>query len=200
MIFVATVVPDPSAPTLSTQAPSGDRLWLLDYGGVMKTGPVVPQSLWFLRSVTDFRQYVLEARLQLPIFFTQENGVLGLSLDDAAHGRYQTLHDASMAAPLGGRYTTYVRISVCGRWPRVPAWDWFWRCWVYISGQVTTNLEDKYRPETKHLLKTQSPLESLHIISVALWLDSFKCVCHVEFTYVPPQLNYTLTMTGSEAQ
>ena len=79
----------------------------------MDIGTVVRQSLWSPRNVTDFRQHVTEAPLQLPIFFTQENGALGLSLDDAAHGRYQTLHDARMPAPLGGKHTTYIRILVC---------------------------------------------------------------------------------------
>jgi len=117
-------VPDASAPTLPMQATSGYLLWLLDYS-VMSIGTVVPQSLWSPRNVTDFRQYVTEAPLQLPIFFTQENGFLGLSLDDAFHGRCQTLRDARMQAHLGGKYTTYIRILVCSRWPRIVAWDSF---------------------------------------------------------------------------
>ena len=91
----------------------------------MNIGTVVPQSLWSPRNVTDFRQYVAEAPLLLPIFFTQENGDLGLSLDDAAHGRCQTLRDARMQAHLGGKHTTCVRILVCSRWPHIVAWDLF---------------------------------------------------------------------------
>jgi len=98
------------------QVTGGYQLWLLDHS-VMTAGTVVPQSLWSPRNVTDRRQYVDEASLQLPIFFTQENGVLGLSLDDATHGRCQTLRDARMQAHLGGKHTTFIRILVCSRWP-----------------------------------------------------------------------------------
>jgi hypothetical protein len=96
------------------QDPSGHPLWLLDYS-VVRIGTVVPQSLWSPRNMNDFRQYVTEATLQLPIFFTQENGALGLSLIDAANGRCQTLRGTRMHAHLGGKYTTYIRILVCSR-------------------------------------------------------------------------------------
>ena len=58
-------------------------------------------------------QYVVNQELQMPIFFTQENGDLGLSLDDAMNGRCQTLRDAQMQAHLGGRTTTHICIKVC---------------------------------------------------------------------------------------
>ena len=60
-------------------------LWLLDYS-TAKTGTVVPQELWSPQNVNDFRQRVTEAELQMPIFFAQENGHLGLSLNDAKNG------------------------------------------------------------------------------------------------------------------
>jgi hypothetical protein len=112
VIFVARGAPDTFPPRPLTQDPSGYPLWLLDYS-VMRIGTVVPQLLWTPKNVNDLRQYVAEASLELPIFFVHENGVLGLSLSDAAKGRCHTLRDAQTHAPLGGRYTTYIRILVC---------------------------------------------------------------------------------------
>ena len=91
---------------------SGRPLWLLDYS-IADTGTVVPQELWSPQNVNDFRQYVTDAELQMPIFFAQENGHLGLSLDDAMNGRCQNLRDARMQAHLGGKTTTHIRIKVC---------------------------------------------------------------------------------------
>jgi hypothetical protein len=92
----------------------GRPLWLLDYN-IARTGTVVPQELWSPQNVNDFKQYVTDAELQLPIFFTQENGHLGLSLDDAANGRCHTLRGARAHANLGGKTTTFIRIKVCNR-------------------------------------------------------------------------------------
>ena len=97
---------------------SGRPLWLLDYG-ITQTGTVVTQELWSPQNVNDFRQHVQEAELQMPIFFTQENGHLGLSLDDAMNGRCQTLRDARVHAHLGGKATTFIRINVCNPRPDV---------------------------------------------------------------------------------
>jgi hypothetical protein len=93
---------------------NGRPLWLLDYS-IVGTGTVIPQARWSPENVNDHRQYVAEAILQMPIFFVQQNGILGLSLDDAINGRCQTLRDARMQAQLGGRTTTHIRIGVCGR-------------------------------------------------------------------------------------
>jgi hypothetical protein len=102
---------------------NGNPLWPIDYSA-MDIGTVVPQSLWPPRNGTELRQYGVEA-LQLPIFFIQEDGTLGLSLDDAASGRCQNLRDAQIQALLGGRATTYIRILVCARWPCIIACDPF---------------------------------------------------------------------------
>ncbi|KAI0248869.1 hypothetical protein BJV78DRAFT_1114999, partial [Lactifluus subvellereus] len=74
---------------------------------------VVPQTLWLPHSVTDRRQHVLEAELQMPIFFECSNGGLGLSLDDTFNGRFQNLLRAQQFAPLGYKTTTHIRIG----WP-----------------------------------------------------------------------------------
>ena len=96
---------------------NGRPLWLLDYS-VVRTGTVIPQARWSPENVNVFRFHVTEAILQMPVYFVQQNGSLGLSLDDAIEGRCQTLRDARMQAHLGGRVTTHIRIGVCG-WPRI---------------------------------------------------------------------------------
>ena len=93
-------------------------LWLLDYS-IVRTGTVIPQARWSPENVIDHRYHVAEAILQMPIFFVQQNGSLGLSLDDAVNGRYHTLRDARLQAQLGGKSTTHIRIGVCGCWPGV---------------------------------------------------------------------------------
>ena len=112
--FVARSAADTFPVTPVMQDLNGHPLWPIDYS-VMDIGTVVPQSRWSPRNTASIRQYVAEAPLQLPIFFTQENGKLGLSLDDAAKGNWANLRDARMQAPLGGKYTTYIRILVCIR-------------------------------------------------------------------------------------
>ncbi|KAH9034658.1 hypothetical protein EDB84DRAFT_56138 [Lactarius hengduanensis] len=87
-------------------------LWLLDYD-IKDIGTVVPQTLWTPLHRADFRQHVEDADLQLPIFFIHGNGILGLSLEDAANGRCHNLRDANAHAQLGGKTTTHIRIS----WP-----------------------------------------------------------------------------------
>jgi len=114
VLFVVNNIPKAQFSVLRPymQGQGGYPLWLLDHS-VVPTGTVVPQALWSPQSVLDFRQYVSEASLQMPIFFTNENGIMGLPLSDAANGRYHTLRDAREQAQLGGRTTTHIRIS----WP-----------------------------------------------------------------------------------
>jgi hypothetical protein len=93
---------------------NGRPLWLLDYS-IVRMGTVIPQARWYPENVNDYRQHVVEAILQMPVFFVQQNGTLGLPLNDAINGRCHTLRDAREQAQLGGRTTTHVRIGVCGR-------------------------------------------------------------------------------------
>jgi len=106
------------------QDSNGHPSWLIDYS-IASIGTVVPQSLWSPQSYNHARQYVADAPLQLPIFFILEDsdGILGISLHDAANGRCQTLRDARTRAPLGGKSTTHIRILVCTRQPRIVACD-----------------------------------------------------------------------------
>ncbi|KAI9511602.1 hypothetical protein F5148DRAFT_1170347 [Russula earlei] len=112
VLFVVKTVPNAISPRSFMQGPDGGLLWLLDHS-VVPTGTVVPQALWSPQNVNDFKQYVSEAPLQLPIFFIHETGALGLSLSDAANGRCHTLREARLQAQLGGKSTTHIRIM----WP-----------------------------------------------------------------------------------
>ena len=104
--FVVTFVPR----HIQTQFPN-QNAWVLDRR-VMSAGTVVPQTLWTPHTVTDRRQHVAEAHLQLPIFFVHTNGSLGLSLEAAMSGRCHTLVHAQYCAPLGPPTTTHIRIGV----------------------------------------------------------------------------------------
>lgn len=107
-------IPDTLSPTPLTQDRNGRPLWLLDHS-IVRVGTVIPQARWSPENVNDHRHHVAEAILQMPIFFFQQDGTLGLSLDDAINGRCQTLRDNRVQAQLGGRTTTHIRIGVCGR-------------------------------------------------------------------------------------
>jgi len=85
--------------------------WVLDRG-VMGIGTVIPQNLWVPNTVTDRRQHVEEAGLQMPIFFLHTDGRLGLTLEAAVGGRCNTLLNFQSSAPLGPQTTTHIRIGV----------------------------------------------------------------------------------------
>ncbi|KAH9993742.1 hypothetical protein BJV74DRAFT_884337 [Russula compacta] len=116
VIFVAKAIPETLSTTPSMQDSRGRPLWLLDYS-VIRSGTVVPQALWSPHNVNDFRQYVSEAPLQMPIFFMQENGILGLSLNDAADGRCQTLRDGRYSSARGKIYHAYSHLGTQPSWP-----------------------------------------------------------------------------------
>jgi hypothetical protein len=117
-LFVVRTIPNHLYPAPFMQDRHGHPLWLLDYS-IVRMGTVIPQARWYPENVNDHRQHVVEAALQMPIFFVQQNGTLGLPLNDAINGRYHTLRDAREQAQLGGRVTTHIRIGVCGHWPHV---------------------------------------------------------------------------------
>ena len=134
--FVVKTIPANISPTPYMQDRNGLSLWLIDYS-IARMGTVIPQARWSPENVNDHRLHVAEAILQMPIFFVQQNGYLGLSLDDAVNGRNHTLRDAGLQAQLGGKAITYIRIGVCGCWPSVVVF-----IEVHISGLVTTNSSD----------------------------------------------------------
>jgi len=91
---------------------------LLDYNMGATQGTVVPQRRWTPADEVGVGRFVESAVLQLPIFFVNCNGGLGFRLPDILRGCVQDLHNADGFAPLGGRYTTHIRIN----WPGYGYW------------------------------------------------------------------------------
>ena len=89
---------------------NGRYAWLLDYA-IARYGSVVPQQLWSPQGQGDWRRYVEQARLYIPVFFVNMDGSLGVPVSYAAAGQ-MSLRDAHDPAPLGDRTTTKIRISV----------------------------------------------------------------------------------------
>ena len=98
-------------PHISARFPNPPVRWLLDRGIVDK-GTVVPQTMWSPRSAGDIRQHVARAKLQMPVFFEDKDGGLGLSLGASIDGQCHVLRDANYPAPLGQKTTTHIRIVV----------------------------------------------------------------------------------------
>jgi hypothetical protein len=85
--------------------------WLLDFA-IKPGGSVVPQQIWFPQAQGDWRRYVEQAQLQMPLFFINANGSLGVPVVNAAAGQ-MTLRGGNDTAPFGDRTTTKIRIDVC---------------------------------------------------------------------------------------
>ncbi|KAI9439537.1 hypothetical protein H4582DRAFT_1812696 [Lactarius indigo] len=81
---------------------------------VVHRGTVVPQTMWSPHIISDRRQHVEDAALQMPIFFVGIDGRLGLSLQAAAAGRCHGLRNAQNFSPLGQKSTTHIRIAWLG--------------------------------------------------------------------------------------
>jgi hypothetical protein len=86
-------------------------LWLLDFIP-LPIYHVVPQKIWTPPNQSDWRRYVEQTNLRMPVFFIQNNGIIGLPLARAAVGDTTSLRDADGAAPLGGGHSTSIRIAV----------------------------------------------------------------------------------------
>ncbi|KAF8498587.1 hypothetical protein F5888DRAFT_1690213 [Russula emetica] len=98
--------------------PTNRPLWLLD----IVPPPmyhVVPQKIWTPPNQSDWRRYVEQASLRMPVFFIQNDGVIGLPLTRALAGDRQSLRCAEMSAPLGGGHSTQIRIA----WPGYESWE-----------------------------------------------------------------------------
>jgi hypothetical protein len=85
---------------------------LLDCSTKNTHGTVLPQGRWTPADDVDVRRHVESAVLQLPIFFVNRDGSLGFPLLDILRGCDRELHNANSFAPLGGKYTTFVRVHV----------------------------------------------------------------------------------------
>ena len=91
-------------------ADNGAPLWLLDFVPVPHV-TVVTQQIWSPPNQSDWRRYVEQAHLRMPVFFVQSNGMIGLPLPRAAVGDTASLRHANRAAPLGGGHSTQIRIA-----------------------------------------------------------------------------------------
>lgn len=90
---------------------NNQHLWLLD----IIPPPmyqVVPQQIWTPPNQSDWRRYVEQASLRMPVFFIQNDGAIGLPLARALAGDRASLRGADMSAPLGGGHSTQIRIAV----------------------------------------------------------------------------------------
>jgi len=72
--FVSSVPPH-----IPARFPNPPGRWLLDRS-IVDRGTVVPQTMWCPNSVVARRQNIDRAKLQMPIYFEDENGGLGFSL------------------------------------------------------------------------------------------------------------------------
>jgi hypothetical protein len=86
-------------------------LWLLDIVP-LPMYHVVPQKIWTPPNQSDWRRYVEQASLRMPVFFIQNDGAIGLPLTRALAGDRALLRCADMPAPLGGGHSTQIRIAV----------------------------------------------------------------------------------------
>ncbi|KAH8987177.1 hypothetical protein EDB92DRAFT_1801539, partial [Lactarius akahatsu] len=91
---------------------------LLDYSSCGTQGTIVPQKRWNPAEDVDVRRHVEGAILQLPIYFVNSNGSIGLPLSDILRGCDRDLHNANSFATLGGESTTHIRIN----WPGSTYW------------------------------------------------------------------------------
>jgi hypothetical protein len=85
--------------------------WAIDRC-IVDGGTIVPQTMWSPGSPVARRLNVEKALLQMPIFFEDKNGILGLSLGASIDDGCHVLRDANDPAPLGPKTTAHIRILV----------------------------------------------------------------------------------------
>ncbi len=108
----ALMVSRPSVSGAPVDAVANEHpLWLLDFVPLSQF-TVVTQKIWSPPNQSDWRRYVEQARLRMPVFFVQSNGTIGLPLPRAVVGDTATLRKANEPAPLGGGHSTQIRIAV----------------------------------------------------------------------------------------
>jgi hypothetical protein len=109
----ALMVPNPSINDgrYVALAPNNQPLWLLDIIP-RPTDLVVPQKIWTPPNQSDWRRYVEQTSLRMPVFFIQNDGAIGLPLFRALSGQRALLRCGDTPAPLGGGHSTQIRIAV----------------------------------------------------------------------------------------
>jgi hypothetical protein len=157
--FVHSASVPPHIPALFPNPP--DRR-LLDRG-IMDWGTVVPQTMWSPLSSIDIRRHIERAELQIPVFFEDKDGRVGISLGACIDGQCRVLlRDPTGRAPLGQRSTTHVRIVVsmafCSLWS-LSEFEF-----GHHSGPVTKSSSDKSHFVTSRERATPSPWLSSSIV------------------------------------
>jgi hypothetical protein len=149
----ALMVPNPSINDgrYVAIAPNNQPLWLLD----ITPGPlyrVVPQKIWTPPNQSDWRRYVEQANLRMPIFFIQNDGATGLPLARGLSGQRALLRGGDKPAHLGGGHSTQIRIAVSTSLsPSVQLLRLGFRLttWSHRSGQGTNRGNARYRSGTR---------------------------------------------------
>ena len=129
--------------------PNNQPLWLLDFIP-SNMYQVVPQKIWSPPKRSDWRRYVEQAILHMPVFFIQDNGSIGLPLLQALNGDRALLRGAGKAAPLGGGASTRIRIAVStypSSRPRFRLKTWSHH--THHSGLGTNRGNARYRSGTR---------------------------------------------------
>ena len=96
----------------SNLGPEGYPMLVLDHVVGWTNGQVISQILWRPSTGSRFRQHVALARLEMPIYFTQETGSLGFTLVNGRPAGLSTLRGLSGVVNLGGQLIKYFRIVV----------------------------------------------------------------------------------------
>jgi len=116
----ALMVQKPSSPDSRVDAMANSRpLWLLDFIP-SPTCHIIPQKIWTPPNQSDCCQNVERTNLCMPVFFVQNNGVIGLPLPRATmRDTTSTLRHADGTASLGGGHFTKILIA----WPGYDLWE-----------------------------------------------------------------------------
>ena len=129
-------------------ASNNQPLWLLDIIP-LPMYRVVPQKIWTPPSQSDWRRYVEQASLCMPVFFIQNDGAIGLPLARALSGQRALLRCGDTPAPLGGGHSTQIRIAVSTSLsPSFPGLGFRLKTWLHRSGLGTDRGNARYRSGT----------------------------------------------------
>ncbi|KAI0313536.1 hypothetical protein OF83DRAFT_1175581 [Amylostereum chailletii] len=110
--FLVYNQPSVLPPPISMDAYQRPR-WLLDFIAETARGTVVPQEIWMPQAPQDHQRHIADANLQMPIFFMQLNGAVGIPLRLAASRTTNgSLAGGTYPALMGGRVTTHF----CLKW------------------------------------------------------------------------------------
>jgi hypothetical protein len=107
-------------------------LWLLDFVP-MPMDHVVPQKIWTPPNQSDWRRYVEQAHLRMPVFFVQGNGTTGLPLPRAVLGDAASLRGANSPASLGGAHSTQIYMAVNSSPPSSISLSDFQHCCLLVA-------------------------------------------------------------------